>query len=69
MYKGNKRELVLKEIGGVVHIIGEAKVVGVRVWAMTPMFAKRDRNNIYINKWVAVVFAWVAFTCATPREN
>ena len=38
MYKGNKRELVLlvlKEIGGVVCIIGEAKVVRVRVWAMT----------------------------------
>ena len=35
MYKGNKRESVLKEVGGVVCIIGEAKVVGVRVWAMT----------------------------------
>ena len=37
MYKGNKRESVLKEIGGVVCIVGEAKVVRVRVWAMTVM--------------------------------
>ena len=35
MYKGSKRESVLKEVGGVVRIVGEAKIVGVRVWAMT----------------------------------
>ena len=31
-----KKELVLKEIGGVVHVIGEAEIVMVRVWIMTP---------------------------------
>ena len=30
-----RKESVLKEVGGVVHIIGEAKIVGVRVWIMT----------------------------------
>ena len=35
MYKGNKRESVLKEVWWVVRIIREAKVVGVRVWIMT----------------------------------
>ena len=37
MYKGNKRELVFKEVWWVVCIIREAKVVGVRVWIMTAM--------------------------------
>ena len=35
MYKGNKRESVLKEVWWVVRIVREAKVVGVRVWIMT----------------------------------
>ena len=35
MYKENKRESVFKKIGGVVHVIGKAKMVGVRVWIMT----------------------------------
>ena len=35
MYKGNRRESVLKEVWWVVHIMREAKVVGVRVWIMT----------------------------------
>ena len=35
MYKGNKRESVLKEVWWVARIVREAKVVGVRVWIMT----------------------------------
>ena len=35
IYDEKKRELVLKEVGGVVCIVGEAKIVGVRVWIMT----------------------------------
>ena len=38
MYKGNKRESVFKEVWWVVHIMREAKVVGVRVWIMTPRY-------------------------------
>ena len=35
MYREIIKGLVLKEVRGVVHIIGEAQVVGVRVWIMT----------------------------------
>ena len=35
MCRGMIKGLVLKEVGGVVCIVGEAQVVRVRVWAMT----------------------------------
>ena len=44
MYKGNKRESVLKEVWWVVRIVREAKVVGVRVWIMTLM--QRDDKKV-----------------------
>ena len=50
MYKGNKRESVLKEVWWVVCIIREAKVVGVRVWIMT-MTANRNSLQVFLCTW------------------
>ena len=46
MYKENNRKLFFKEIRRVVCIVGETKIVGVRVWTMTsphPLYILHDQ--------------------------